>query len=44
MSTIPVEGPGYNSIDLKLPATSQNVEKLLKQDDKITDYFLRLKT
>ena len=44
MSTIPVEGPGYNSIDLKLPATAQNVDKLLKQDDKITDYFLRLKT
>ncbi len=44
MNTIPVEGPGYNSVDLKLPVTVQTVDRLLKQDDKITDYFLRLKT
>lgn len=44
ISSVQVEGPGYNSIDLKLPATVPNMDKLIRQDDKIADYFVRLKT
>lgn len=45
MSTIFVEGPGYNSIDLKLQDLPIKTEQSSSQaGDKIGDYFVRLKT